>query len=485
MHTLIHELHVHQIELEMQNDELRRTQTERDMAQARYFDFYDLAPVGYVTVSEQGLILNSNLTAAAMLGMARGRLAGQVFSRFIEREDQDTYYLLRKKLLETKPSQACELRMLKNDGSRFFARLDAIAAQDDAGAPGLRLVLIDITPHKQAEEELRIAAIAFEAQEAIVVMDSQRQILRANQAFTDITGYSKQDVLGQTTGILRSKQHAESSYDDIWSEALDTGSKRTERWLRHKNGEDFFAHGTITAVKDTRGQTTHYVITFSDQTLKQQQDQQRLQHEAAHREALVREVHHRIKNNLQGIGGLLRQFASQKPEIAEQMHLVTGHLNGISVIHGIQGRHDHSRVRLCELTREIAQATSVLWQTDITIDIPPHWIFRVVAEKEAVSVALVLNELLVNAVKHGGKAQGHVRVTLRQGLGSEGVELRILNAGFLRNNKDRPTGHHHGLALIESLRPREGLTVTLTQRGDQVHTLLQLTAPVIATDTKN
>jgi len=485
MLTLIHELRVHQIELEMQNDELRRTQAERDMAEARYFDFYDLAPVGYITVSTQGLVQRSNLTAAAMLGMARGRLAGQAFSRFIEREDQDIYYLLRKKLLETSASHSCELRMLKHDGRQFFARMDAIAARGDDGAPVLRLVLIDITAHRDAEENLRIAAVAFEAREAIAVMNSQRQILQVNQAFTDITGYSKQDVLGQTTGILRSKRHAESAYDDIWSEARGVGSNRADRWLRRKNGEDFFAHGTTTAVKDTQGQTTHYVITFSDQTLKQQQDQQRLQHEAAHREALVREVHHRIKNNLQGIGGLLQQFASQKPEIAEQMHLVTGHLNGISVIYGLQGRHEKSRVRLCELTREIAQATSVLWQTDITIDIPAHWIFRVVAEKEAVSVALVLNELLVNAVKHGGKARGHVSVTLRQGLSSEGVELRILNAGYLRNNTDRPTGHHHGLQLIESLRPRVGLTVSLAQRGDQVQTLLHITAPVLTLDTDN
>jgi two-component sensor histidine kinase len=141
-------------------------------------------------------------------------------------------------------------------------------------------------------------------------------------------------------------------------------------------------------------------------------------------------------------------------------------------------------VRLCELTREIAQATSMLWQTEIAMDIPGNWRFRVVAEREAVAMALVLHELIVNAIKHGGKAQGHVSVRLRQGQGAEGVELSILNAGHLRNNKDRPTGHHHGLQLIESLRPREGLSVTLTQCGDYVQTLLQVTAPVVALDTE-
>lgn len=618
---LLHELRLHQIELEMQNIELRRTQTERDLADARYFDFYDLAPVGYAAVNEQGFILHANLTAAGLLGVPRSKLAAQAFSRFIDREDQDTYYLLRRQLFETGTAQSCELRMRKLDGSQFFARIDAVVASGDDGAPNLRLVLVDIsaskeataprvainqdildsvnaeilvldqqgvirlvnepwqrfvlengdtpglppphtgigtnylavcqkgmnsnvslqyataaydgiravltgampsfkldypchspteqrwfsmcalplgksaqvgitithtdiTAHKRAEEEIRIAAVAFESQEGIVVMDGQRQILRVNRAFTEISGYHAQELLGKNINLLHSRQHPESFYEDIWRETDHEGWERGERWIQHKNGSDLFAQGTTTALKDQQGKTTHYVITLSDQTLKHQQNQQRVQHEAAHREALVREVHHRIKNNLQGIGGLLQMFANQKPEIAEQIQLVAGHLNGISVIHGLQGSNGMSRVRLCELTCEIAQATGLIWQTDIAVEIPSNWIFRVVAEKEAVSMALVLNELLVNAIKHGGKAQGHVRVALRQGAGKEGVELTILNAGYLRHKKDCLSAQHHGLTLIESLRPRMGVTVTLAQLDDQVLTSLQLTAPVIALDTE-
>src|SRR5579863_8611523 len=89
----LHELRVHQIELEMQNEELRRTQEELEASRARYFDLYDLAPVGYFTLSEQGLILEANLTAAKLLGVPRGTLVKQPLSRFVLREDQDTYYL--------------------------------------------------------------------------------------------------------------------------------------------------------------------------------------------------------------------------------------------------------------------------------------------------------------------------------------------------------------------------------------------------------
>ena len=97
---MLHELRVHQIELEMQNEELRRAQADLDAARARYFDLYDLAPVGYCTLSEEGLILAANLTAATLLGAARSALVKQRVTRFILKEDQDLYYLHRQQLLK-------------------------------------------------------------------------------------------------------------------------------------------------------------------------------------------------------------------------------------------------------------------------------------------------------------------------------------------------------------------------------------------------
>ena len=96
---MLHELRVHQIELEIQNEELRRAQTGLEAARARYFDLYDLAPVGYCAISEKGLILEANLTAATMLGMARDALVKQPFNRFILPEDNDSNYLFVKKTL--------------------------------------------------------------------------------------------------------------------------------------------------------------------------------------------------------------------------------------------------------------------------------------------------------------------------------------------------------------------------------------------------
>ena len=152
---LLHELRVHQIELEMQNEELRRAQEALESSKARYFDLYDLAPVGYFTLSEQGLILEANLTAAGLLGVTRSALVKQPISRFILQEDNDIYYLQRKQLFKTGEPQAYELRMLKKDGDPFWARVEATAAKDADGAPMGRVVLSDITERKRAEEEVQ------------------------------------------------------------------------------------------------------------------------------------------------------------------------------------------------------------------------------------------------------------------------------------------------------------------------------------------
>jgi two-component system cell cycle sensor histidine kinase/response regulator CckA len=149
---LLHELRVHQIELEMQNEELRGAQVELDVSRARYFDLYDLAPVGYVTVGENGLIQQSNLTIATLLGVTRADLSQRPLSRFIQKEDADGFYLLRKKLLATGKAQSSELRLVKHDGATIWAHLEATAAED-AGEPVIRIVLSDVTVRKQAEHE--------------------------------------------------------------------------------------------------------------------------------------------------------------------------------------------------------------------------------------------------------------------------------------------------------------------------------------------
>ncbi len=152
---ILHELQVHQIELEIQNEELRRTQSELEVARSRYYDLYDLAPVGYCTLSRKNLILKTNLAAANLLGMTRGELIKQPFSRFIIPEDQDIYYFFRKQLFETEQPQESELRMLGSNEIPFWVWLYATITRDEDGAYICRIVLINITDRKQVEKDLQ------------------------------------------------------------------------------------------------------------------------------------------------------------------------------------------------------------------------------------------------------------------------------------------------------------------------------------------
>ncbi|MDO9199563.1 EAL domain-containing protein [Rhodoferax sp.] len=188
MRQALHDLRVHQVELEMQNEELRSAQAELDVSRGLYFDLYDMAPVGYCTVSESGLILEANFTAATMLDVTRSALVHQPISRFILQQDQDAYYLCRKHLLASDEGQSCELRMVRRDGTHFWAQLVATAAQGEEGAPVLWLVLSDITARKHEEQTLRESeafalAILDSVTAEIAVLDRNGVILAVNESW--------------------------------------------------------------------------------------------------------------------------------------------------------------------------------------------------------------------------------------------------------------------------------------------------------------
>lgn len=198
---MLHELGVHQIELEMQNQELREAQVALDAARDRYFDLYDLAPVGYFAVSEHGTVRQANLTAARMLGLVRSALQNKTLSRFILNEDQDIYYLHRKNLLESELAQSFDLRMLKSDQSTFWAHLTMSTGLDADGQLELRVVVDDINDRWLLQQDLLAKNKALE--HAIVVADN------ANQA--------KSDFLSSMSHELRTPLHAILGFGQLLS----------------------------------------------------------------------------------------------------------------------------------------------------------------------------------------------------------------------------------------------------------------------------
>jgi PAS domain S-box-containing protein len=192
MRKMVHELQVHKIELEMQNEELRHTQAELDSARSRYFDLYDLAPVGYCTICENGLIIEANFTAAALLNEVRSELVNKHVGRLIVKSDQDVYYRCRKALFETGKPQDCELQMLKRSGAAFWVHLQITATNDTKGTPVQRMVLSDITERKQLDNKLLV----------------QNQELEIARNVADKASQAKTDFLSNMTHELRSPLNA-------------------------------------------------------------------------------------------------------------------------------------------------------------------------------------------------------------------------------------------------------------------------------------
>jgi PAS domain S-box-containing protein len=153
---LIQELRVHQIELEMQNDELRKAQMELSESRDRYSDLYDFAPIGYFTLDEKGLIAEVNLAGADLLGCERASLMTKKgFSQFIAPGSQDKFYSHRKRALESGTKQVCEIELKGKNDRSFYAQVQSIALMGDGGnMTQLRTAVVDVTERKRAEVAL-------------------------------------------------------------------------------------------------------------------------------------------------------------------------------------------------------------------------------------------------------------------------------------------------------------------------------------------
>ncbi|MDD5028348.1 MAG: diguanylate cyclase [Rhodoferax sp.] len=272
---LLRELQVHQIELELQNQELRETHAALTTSRDKYFDLYDLAPVGYLSLSQKGLISQANLTASNLLGAVRKSLIGQTLSHFIVPSDQDIFFHFRKRLIDTGESLTCELRMVRTDGPAFWAHLDALAVPDADGSTALRIVLSNITERKQADDKLALAASVFShAHEGIVVTDADANITEVNAAFTRITGYRRAEVLGKNPRLLSSGRHDRAFYDALWKQLHQQGYWCGEMWNRHKDGQVYAELHAISAVRDAQGAVQGYVALFSDISAQKAHEQQ-------------------------------------------------------------------------------------------------------------------------------------------------------------------------------------------------------------------
>ena len=241
--------------------------------------------VGIIVIDEMGVIENCNPAADEIFGYTKNEAIGQNVSLLMPEpyRGQHDDYLKRyreagkPKLLETgKPAVlgvTSEMTGICKDGSTFPLAIKVT----DVFIEGRRHFVAsvrDISSRKQNELDLRIAAIAFETHEGILITGLDHIILRVNRAFTQLTGYLAEEAIGQTPDLLKSGRHDATFHADIWEVIARNKYWQGEIWSRRKNGEIYPIWLTTTAVTDAVGKVTHYVSVFSDITLRKAADEQ-------------------------------------------------------------------------------------------------------------------------------------------------------------------------------------------------------------------
>ena len=280
MAKMIHELRVHQIELKMQNEELRRIQEELEEARDRYSHLYDFAPVGYLTVNEKGIVEGANLTFATLVGMERSAVVGKPFSRFIQREDQDVYYLNIQRLLESGALQSFKLRLTKNDGSDFFTNLECMLIRENVSAPKqIRIVVSDITEQKELEWRLQQAqkmesiaklagGIAHQFNNALFVIVATTDLLEMQVPNDEMTSEyfdSIKKSTGRMTQLTRQLlAYARGGKYEVKDISLSVLVRNTLPLLQHTLDPSIYVETNLPDdISKTRGDLTQLVMVLS------------------------------------------------------------------------------------------------------------------------------------------------------------------------------------------------------------------------------
>jgi signal transduction histidine kinase len=210
MRKLLHELQVHQIELEMQNEELRQARTEMEAALEKYTDLYDFAPVGYMTLDGAGVIGSINLTAAGLLGRPRSQLTGRPFGFLVAVGSHDAFQDFLGRALTSQSRETCEVELLGNDRESLALRLEGVACS----AKECRMALIDITENRKIDAELKRLHINLErhAFELQVVNDEL-------EAFTHTVSHDLRSPLTVIDGYCQ-------MLAEVYGERLDDEGRR-------------------------------------------------------------------------------------------------------------------------------------------------------------------------------------------------------------------------------------------------------------------
>ncbi|MBI2831775.1 MAG: PAS domain S-box protein, partial [Chloroflexi bacterium] len=247
--ALVHEMDVHQVELDLQNEELKLGQKELEQSRNRYADLWDFAPVAYFTLSDHNLILEANLTAATLLGVERRRLLKNAFTRFVAPDSSNAFYVCVGKVSEENPAAQCELEMVRKDGTRLSAVLNVLLVPGTDNKERYRLNVIDITERKKADEQIRRQAKMLDlVGEAVLAGDIEANIAYWNDAAEKMYGWQRDEALGQNAIALLVPEASRKEAGEIVANLRRGKSWAGEFTVKRKDGTIFPSLFNVTPV---------------------------------------------------------------------------------------------------------------------------------------------------------------------------------------------------------------------------------------------
>ena len=394
-----------------------------------------------ITITSKSEVVDFNEAATHIFGWQKEEIIGQQMVEYIVPPELRAAHMAGMQCyLETGKGPVLNKRMelpaLHKEGHQFpieIAISPLITGDDTMFIAFIR----DITDHKKAETELRLAARTFDSDEAITITDRDNKIIRVNNAFTRITGYEAEEVLGMDHSVLASGRHDTEFYQDIWRQLLERGNWSGEIYNRRKNGEIFPEHLYISAVKDTNGEITHYVAHFVDISKQKENEDKLLQAQyeaeaASNAKGLfLANMSHEIRTPMNGVLGILDLLIDTRLD-SKQRHLVkTGQASGAHLLNIINDILDYSKMDAGHL--ELASVSFDLYALlDSIMEVlqpqtqNKHLAFTL--EKSSVLVQYVkgdpfrLRQILLNLISNAIKFtdQGAVKVHVSSTLGKQG-----------------------------------------------------------------
>ena len=257
---ILHELDTYRIELELQNDELEVVQKMLQEEISSYSRYYELSSLGYITVDEKWSITKLNGTFCSMLARNKNDILDHKISDFIHGPDQDIFYFYQKSINEQlQHNHTCELRLLPKTGDTTWVKL-TYKPEINQLKNQIHITVADISPLKIVQDELGlVASVLDDSDEAIMVTNSELNVIKVNKAFSDISGYSSEEIIGKHPRILQSNKNDASFYKKMWACLEQDEQWQGEVFNKHKNGDIYCQWLSITVIKDTKQQRMFYI----------------------------------------------------------------------------------------------------------------------------------------------------------------------------------------------------------------------------------